>query len=260
MSEQVNPYQAPQSELINAEDAGDIALTEPQSRPIGDGWTWIADGFGLFKQSPGLWIGMIIVWLALMMVMSFVPLLGTVAVSVLGPVFMAGFMLGCRELEAGGEMSFNHLFAGFSQNTGQLILVGILYLVLIFVAMIPGMAVMFASGMSMAEGGNPADPAAMFSGGMAIGFLLMMALAIPVVMAYWFAPVLVALHDKSALEAMKLSFVGCLKNILPFLWYGIIAMILYVLALIPLGLGLLVMIPSILGSMYAAYRAIYTQK
>lgn len=260
MTEQNNPYQAPQADLTPATqgEAGDITLTEPKKLPIGAGWSWIAEGFGLFKKSPGLWIGMIIVWFVLMFIMAFIPLIGSLATSLLGPVFLAGFMLGCRELERGGSLDFNHLFAGFSNNTGQLILVGVLYLVAIIIAIIPGGIVMGGSLMAMMAG----DPSAMSevnAGALSIGFLLMLAFILPAVMAYWFAPALVVLHDMSAVDAMKTSFKGCLRNMLPYLWYGVIATILYILAAIPLGLGLLVLIPTLLASMYTAYRGIFTE-
>ena len=52
--------------------------------------------------------------------------------------------------------------------------------------------------------------------------LVVMALSIPLAMAIWFAPALVVFHDLQPLDAMKQSFAGCLKNIVPFLVYGII--------------------------------------
>jgi uncharacterized membrane protein len=76
-------------------------------------------------------------------------------------------------------------------------------------------------------------------------------------MAYWFAPALVAIDGLSALAAMKLSFIGCIRNVLPFLLYGIVMFVLTILASIPLLLGLLVLLPVMIASMYTAYRDIY---
>jgi uncharacterized membrane protein len=80
---------------------------------------------------------------------------------------------------------------------------------------------------------------------------------IPVVMAVWFAAPLIVFHERSAVEAMKESFTGCLKNILPFLLYGVIAMLLGILASLPVGLGWLVLGPVIAASVYTSYRDIY---
>jgi uncharacterized membrane protein len=87
--------------------------------------------------------------------------------------------------------------------------------------------------------------------------LVGLALSIPLVMAYWFAPALVALEGVSAVSAMKLSFVGCLKNVLPFLLYGIIGLVLFILGAIPFGLGLLIILPVMMASIYVSFKDIY---
>jgi uncharacterized membrane protein len=90
-----------------------------------------------------------------------------------------------------------------------------------------------------------------------LAMLVGMALMIPLMMMFWFAPSLVALNDIPALTAMKLSFLGCIKNILPFLLYGLIAFVLMLIAVIPFGLGLLILSPVLIASIYAGYRDIY---
>jgi uncharacterized membrane protein len=91
----------------------------------------------------------------------------------------------------------------------------------------------------------------------ALGLLIALALFVPVNMALWFAPVLVMLQGQSAPRAIAESFRGCLKNLVPFLIYGIALFVLAILASIPLGLGWLILGPVVIGSVYAAYRDIY---
>jgi uncharacterized membrane protein len=67
------------------------------------------------------------------------------------------------------------------------------------------------------------------------------------------------MEGMSALSAMKLSFSGCVRNILPFLLYGVLALVLFFLGALPAGLGLLVVMPVMTASMYTAYRDIYYQ-
>jgi uncharacterized membrane protein len=64
-------------------------------------------------------------------------------------------------------------------------------------------------------------------------------------------------NERGAIEAMKESFAGCLKNIVPFLLYGIILLVLNVVAAIPLLLGYLVFVPVAAASLYTSYRDIY---
>ncbi len=87
--------------------------------------------------------------------------------------------------------------------------------------------------------------------------LVGLALFMPVIMAIWFAPALMMLADKGVFESLKMSFIGCLKNIMPFLIYGIVALILLVIAMIPVGLGLLIMFPVMMAAMYVQYKDIY---
>lgn len=90
-----------------------------------------------------------------------------------------------------------------------------------------------------------------------LALLIVLGAMLPLIMAYWFAPALVLFHDMKALDAMRLSFSACLRNVLPFLIYGVISAVLLVLAMIPLGLGLLVMIPTMTASLYISYKDIF---
>jgi uncharacterized membrane protein len=73
----------------------------------------------------------------------------------------------------------------------------------------------------------------------------------------WFAPALVALNDLQAIAAMKLSFQGSWRNMVPFLIYGVIGFVLAILASIPLGLGWLALVPTMICSTYISYKAIF---
>jgi len=136
--------------------------------------------------------------------------------------------------------------------------VGAIYLVAsIVVALVVGL-VTGAGVFALLRGGDPtAGQAAGAVMGMLLAMLVMMALMIPVAMAIWFAPALVVLNGRGAVDAMKESFAGCLKNIVPFLLYGVVLFIASIIAAIPLGLGYLVLGPVMAGSIYAAYRDIY---
>jgi uncharacterized membrane protein len=82
-------------------------------------------------------------------------------------------------------------------------------------------------------------------------------LLVPLLMAYWFAPALVVFDNMPALEAMKLSFAACWRNMAPFLVYGLVTFVLAMLAAIPFGLGFLVLVPTVTASFYASYRDVF---
>ena len=92
-----------------------------------------------------------------------------------------------------------------------------------------------------------------------VGALLFLLLFLPLIMAVWFAPALVVLRGLEPWAAMKQSFSGCLQNIVPFLIYGLIGIVLAILATIPLALGWLVVGPLTIASVYTSYCDIFEE-
>jgi uncharacterized membrane protein len=224
------------------------------------GWDWLTEAWDLFKAAPGMWIAMVVVFGVIYMVLAFIPFIGSLISFLAGPLFGAGFVIGCRAIEDGHELEFRHLFEGFSQRFGPLVAVGALYLacwigIILVVAVVSGAGVVAL--LAGAGAGTGEAPSTAALGAILIGLLLAMALMVPVLMAIWFAPALVVFHDLGPIEAMKDSFTGCLRNVLPFLLYSVIWLVFAVLASIPLGLGWLVLGPMTAASVYTSYRDIY---
>jgi hypothetical protein len=222
----------------------------------GQGWTWIADWFGLFKKAPGMWIALVIVLFVILVVLAFIPLLGAVATFLLMPLFVGGLMLGCQALQGGGELELNHLFAGFKTHTANLVVLGALAIGGWIIVILPVIAIVGAGAIFGAMRGDAAGVAAI-GGSFLLAGLVAMALSIPIYMALWFAPALVVLRGLAPVAALKESFLGCLKNIIPFLIYGLVMLVLSMFATIPLLLGWLVLGPVATASVYVAYRDIY---
>ena len=257
MSE-TNPYRPPESRVadVGAAAADEDFIAGGRAVDAGHGWQWIVRAFDLFKKQPGMWILITLGYFLIAILISLVPLLGSIANMLLYPVFGAGIMIGCRALEHDGNLEFAHLFAGFKQNTSDLVVVGLLTLVGFMVVLVPMLVIVGGGSFLAAMRG---DAAAIAGVGLSfvLGSLVMLALSIPLYMAIWFAPSLVIFQNLKAVEALKTSFFACLKNIVPFLLYGVIALVLVVIAMLPFGLGLLVLIPVIFASIYTGYRDIF---
>ena len=142
---------------------------------------------------------------------------------------------------------------------GLLFLLGGILIMLVFVALLAmtvGTAALGAFGSGDADQVLAAAGASIFV--LLIGLLLMMALLVPLLAAYWFAPALVVMHGMKPVTAMRESFFACFRNFVPFLVYGVVVFVLAIVAAIPLGLGYLVLVPVIFASTYIAYRQIFT--
>jgi len=261
-----NPYQPPEADVTPQAASGDYELIEGgQAVPPGHAMSWVGEGWTLFAKSPGIWIVNVIIFLLLAIGLSIIPLGGIVS-NLFTPVIIAGLMLGCRSLDEGGELRVDHLFAGFKKNTGQLVLVGLLTMVATFVIVIVAvimMVAMFGTAMMQSFGDQDAIVRFLADRGWMMGLLfvlVILALMVPVLMAYWFAPALVVFHDLEAIAAMKQSFMGCLRNIGPFLLYGIVFFFLFIIGSLPLFLGLLIVVPMMYGSLYSSYKDIYVKQ
>lgn len=253
-----NPYQQPQAELDVDTEPGDFALMEPKQLSAGAGVEWFKEGFFYFKQRPWLWIGCVLLFWVIYIVVSMIPVVSFV-VGFFTPVFLAGFVVIPYKQFQREEFALADIFAGFRENTGKLIGVGALYLLGTIICAAIGFAAMFAlmGGMqgigAMMQNGMPPNPLMLI-----LVVLIVCALLIPLAMANWFAPALVMLNDLSPIQAMRLSLKGCLRNWLPFLVYGLVGLVLMIVAILPIGLGLLVLGPVGLASIFASYRQIYT--
>ncbi len=252
-----HPYAAPKAPVAEAAPAQGNFVPSGRAVAPGRGWPWIAEGWELFRRQPAMWIAVAVLAAVILIVLALVPVIGSLALIVLAPVFTAGIVIGCREVDQGRELQIGHLFAGFRERFGTLVSVGLLYLAAsIVIALVVG--VVTGAGMWTLLGGG-ADPVAVGAAGLTVvlAFLVMMALMLPVFMAIWFAAPLVAFHEQAAGEAMKHSFFACLKNVVPFLVYSAILFVAAILASIPLGLGWLVLGPVMACSLYTAYRDIF---
>ena len=256
-----NPYQPPNASLAAAQVSapGRPVTVTANTVDAGRGWAWIAEGFELFKKAPGTWILILIVFFVCAVVIHIVPIIGSLAGALLTQVFVGGMMIGCRALANGEPLELGHLFAGFKRNTGDLVVLGVLALVGWIVCLIPGIAIVGGGAfMSMITGGSPAALFGTMGLSVLLAMLVVLVVAVPLYMALWFAPALVALDGLKPVEAMKASFMGCLKNIVPFFIYGIIMLVLCIVASIPMFLGFLVLGPVAVASMYAGYHDIFT--
>lgn len=227
----------------------------------GRGAGWVGDGFDYFKRSAGMWIGITVVLFVIYVVLAWIPVIGSVAAQLLGPVFAAGILLGCRCMDEGGALELGHLFKAFSGSPGPLIIIGALSLAAVIVLGIFMLILAF-----ILLGGTDtigrlmdgdATPLLANLPMLLVVMLVGLGLYVPVLMALWFAPALVCLGGQSVADALSASFRGCLRNILPFLIWGIVILLLGIVAIIPMGLGLLVLVPMIWASTYVAYKEIF---
>jgi uncharacterized membrane protein len=229
----------------------------------GAGVDWVADAWRLFRAAPLMWIIFLVIFFLSQVGLGMVPWIGLFAGNLVAPLLMGGLMLGCRSLETGGDLELEHFLAGFRRNTGLLFAIGVVYAlgqvaIMGVGALVAGPSLLLAA----MRGDETAMLDAISDGGglrLVLAGLVAMALMIPLLAAYWFAPALAMLHDVPALDAMKASFAAAFRNFVPMLVYGLVLGALFVVAAIPLGLGLIAWVPLTLATVYTSYRSVFTE-
>ncbi|NTV09625.1 MAG: hypothetical protein HGA47_02515 [Zoogloea sp.] len=218
---------------------------------------WLGAGWRMFLRNPGVWVAMSIIFIVLLFVLGIVPLLGWAVVLIGFPVLSAGMVIGCATLDRGEPLKVEHLFAGLQQHAGNLAMVGVFY-------MLGGL---FAGFISLAVGGSAALTGYLLgalsgiglASSLLIGYMVFSVLWVLLITALWFAPALVVLRDVAPLDAMKLSVNACFRNIATFVLLGILIYVMIWLAMLPAGLGILVLIPVMAGTLYASYHDVFPE-
>jgi uncharacterized membrane protein len=247
-------------------DAGMRVVLPGRGMPLSAGWDWVARGWKLFVAAPLMWIIALVILGVFTFVMMLVPILGNLVFQVLLPVLAGGLVVACRSLEQGGDFELEHLFAGFTRRFGPLAMVGVITLVLslvivgIFFLMVG--AELFRAVYSALVTGDPAQVVAVLEDSvlhLLLAVLVALALQLPLVAAYWYAPALVVMHDVKPLAAMKESLLACIRNFFTLVVYSIVMLVAMFIAIIPFGLGMIVWVPLAITSTYVSYRQIFTE-
>lgn len=241
--------------------------------PSGRGFAWLGEGLQIWRRNPALLTFASFGYLLLLILVSVVPFLGQVIASLLMPILSLGVLNTCQAIDKGRKAGPDVLFSGFQQNLPALVTIGLIYLagsllVLLLTSLADGGTLL-----KVMTSGGKIEAEAATSTGFTVALLIAITLSTPVMMAYWFAPLLAGWWKLSAPKAMFFSFYACLRNWRPFLAYSIaLALFGAVLPGILLGLvGLaspmlatllsvplpLLLIPIVFASFYANARDIF---
>ncbi|KAB2916686.1 MAG: DUF2189 domain-containing protein [Dechloromonas sp.] len=241
------------------------------------GWRWLATGFAIFRRNPPILSLLVMIYWFTVVFLNILPLIGAFAASLVIPGLSVGLMQAARNIERGQPVNIQTLYGGLRENTRTLLALGALYLVATLAIL--GLSSIIDGGdlMRYMLASNRAERAAVEDANFTLPALFVLVMLIPVLMAWWFAPVLAAWHRLTLGRALFFSFVACLMNWRAFVAYGaslLIAaglapgLLLAVLLLIFPGaasvisglfmvLMALIGAPVIFASFYASYRDIF---
>jgi hypothetical protein len=199
----------------------------------GAGINWLQAGWVGFKAGGALLIGMVFVTLLIVLFLVWIPWLGTILVPVVATFCYAGMLKSLRGQATGRAMQFDDLWSVFGDQDRMVHLA--------IVSLVPVLGSLLRAAV---DGGF-------------VGFVLGALISLVVTALTYFAVPLVLFRNMEAPLALKSSFDGVLANLPAVIVFWIACMVLLVIAVLPAGLGLLVLVPVLLGAAYEAYAEIY---
>ena len=212
--------------------------------PARTGIQWVREGIRTFFRQPLALIGLFFMYMAVMLIVAQIPVIGVLLAGVLVPATSLGLMAATMEASRGRFPMPTVLISAFRagrQRLRAMLTLGVIYTVASLAA-----SQIVALLLPVAPAAPPADstdPQAQFSGAV----LLTLLLHLPVFLAFWHAPALVHWHGVSPAKSLFFSAVACLRNARAFLVYGA------AWAALVMAMGLVIaIIATLLGSAQAA--------
>ena len=239
-----------------------------------EGILWLYAGLRIYRANPPLMITLTFSYLFMMLGISMIPVVGTIAANLGLPFLVVMVANGCRAIDEGHSrpLPASVLIDGLAHHRPALLTLGGINLVGSVIALIVGRGISNALGApdSLEPGqSSPLDVLKV----MGPPFLI----SVPMLLAFWFSPLLTAWQGVPPAKSLFFSFAACMRNwpafgafggtaltlglVVPGLLLAIPAMLLPVLAgvlSIILGAALMfVLAPVLMTSIYVGYRDIF---
>lgn len=191
--------------------------------PAHTGWSWVKQGFALFRRQPVEISTLFLAYLFLMILLGAIPVLGQTLPLVLIPVFAMSFMEACARIERGERVYPNLLLTGFrSPARNTLLKLGLVYLLVATVVV--GISTLADGGVfwkAMMGSGLSRQEMESAAGSMRMAMLVAAALYVPAAMAFWYAAALIMWQKMPLGKALFYSFFSVRRTGAAFLVYGL---------------------------------------
>ncbi len=238
--------------------------------PARHGILWLLAGFALFRRHPPLVTALTFGYLLTVILVNLIPKIGPFLLPLLLPTLTVMLANGCRAIERGQRFTSETLIAGISAQRVGLIRLGGLHLVGSSLLVLGGFAL--GEPINISDGIDPAEAIEL-----ANDLAVILLVASPMLMAFWFAPLLTAWDGVGAGKSLFFSFIASWRNWRAFLMYGL-ALILVgailpglilviagllseaLLTILSIALRMLlifVLAPTMVASVYLSYRDVF---
>lgn len=224
---------------------------------------YLTDGFDYFKAQAGLFIGFFVVSFIIIMVASFIPLVGSIASSVLSLTFLVGYYIVCSKIKQGQHVAFDDFFKSFA-SIGQITIIQLILLGFTLVILLPLLifvfSVVFSGVFSAIKSGvfqehlSNEELLALFNiDGLIPLFIITVILLMFMQTIYTFSAANSHFFKVNAWQSMEASRKVIQHRFFHFFGLMLIIMLINILGVLCLLVGLLVTIPLSYTIMYSAF-------
>ncbi|MGH8513596.1 MAG: BPSS1780 family membrane protein, partial [Gammaproteobacteria bacterium] len=235
-------------------------MTTTTMGPGKQAWSWYKAGWRLFLINPSTWILYTFLWVLLAIFLWQIPILGRVAWWMINPALYAGFLYQAAEMEQGRPLAVNRFFIGLTNKTTRLPLLTLGVISLATYVFLNVVTIVDPSLYSTVESLWRADAsigiAAVVINLLVRGVLLFLILSLATMALLYSCPAIM-FAGIDAFDAMMNSFETCARHWRAFAAFMGIFIGLAIAAMIPMGLGLLVLMPVTFCAAYASFQTLY---
>ncbi len=238
--------------------------------PANRGALWLLGGFALFQRNPPMLTLLTFTYLLLVVVINLIPAIGPFLLPLVLPLMTVILGNGCQSIELKGAYSPQDLLCDVPERQQAILHLGGLHLLasalMVLVSTVLGLDLTLNENLSNEQLIDLAADLGMF-----------LVLSIPLLMAFWFAPLLTLWDKVPATKSVFFSFVASWRNWRAFAMYGLAigivgimlpGLILVIASLISSALVtvasvvlrmmmMFVLAPSLIASMYLSYRDVF---
>ena len=249
-----------------------------QRMKLQDGCRWFHSGFARYRHNPVLMMFWVMTYWTTLGFLGLVPILGDMLVAALAPVLLIGVLSGCRALDQETHPAFTVIFSGFGARLQPLMGLGILHFLLTLGALAltaigdGGVVLQYLLRGMLGSPDLAMPDAAQLS---LMGLILALLAYVPIMLAFAYAPLLVAWRSFGLSKALFFSLVaswragfGLLGFLTAILVYGVLLPSLVMMFLLALGLDdalvtslivvpmIVVLAPTVVSGFYSSYSQV----
>lgn len=222
---------------------------------------WLNKGWFVFKGNAGGSLVLSIIFLLAILLLILIPLVGIFLLMLFLPLLLAGLFIIAHKALTHDFVQIEDMRLGFEDANLRLPLLwlGLTMLAggsLLFITLYP-LSVELWEMLYWPDEANIAKAMAEMASSSLLILFLQVGVVIVVIMCFFYATPLVLFEAQKPLDAISLSLLACLKNIVPLTVFALMMIVLGALAALAFGVGYLVLIPVLAGASYASFRDVF---